>query len=907
MRQRLFFVFLLTIGIGVALGWPTLAAQSTATEDLLSIRAAARIHRPIDDTERVVLPGNHPKFARPELATGAVSPDTRLERMILVLSPAPHQKQALVSLLAAQQDPSANEYHRWLTPDEFGLRFGVDDADLRQVTAWLGDHGFTVESVSSSRNNVVFSGSASQVQAAFHTAMNHYQVAGQSHAANANDPEIPAALAGIVEGVVSLHDFRTRPVHSARRVVPLYTNAGGHYLSPADFATIYDLGTLYQQYTDGTGQSIAVVGRSNLVLSDVRQFRSAFGLPARDPVVLLNGRDPGTAASDDFKEATLDVEWAGAVAKNASIQFVTTASTNVTDGIYLSAQFAVDHDLAPVLSMSYGLCESSLGNAENTFVSNLWQQAAAQGITVVVSSGDSGAAGCDSVDAPSATKGRAVNGLCSTPYNTCVGGTQFDDTDAGSLYWNGVNDASGSSARSYIPERTWNESGGSGLWSSGGGASTLYAKPSWQTSAGVPPDGMRDVPDVSLAAAGHTAYLVFVNGNKYGFSGTSAATPAFAALMALVNQSSNSRQGNVNAALYRLAAQQQAGMGSAVFHDIVAGNNSVPGLTGFQASAGYDRATGLGSVDAFELVTHWNESNVVPNFTLSASATSIALQSGGQASSRITITGNSTFSSSVQLAVSGVPAGMFVSFAPAVLAAPGSGASSLLVSVSPQVVPGTYPLIVTATGAGVSHSVTLTVQISSFSVTLSGNNVALSPGGTTILTFSIAGQARFHTPVALSIAGLPAGVTYSVRPAGVVLANDHTGLLVFAASATAPLGSRTVLLTAFAGGVFQTIPLLIQVNATSTLRLPAPVTILIRDSARTLPVSTPEMPLPREHKLIGSLAGAKVTFSPPLLLPPCSSADKTLPPSSSALLGSDACTEAEADTLESLPVQPVPQ
>ncbi len=787
---------------------PRLCAQSSATEDLLSIRPAARIQRPIDDTERVSLPGNHPTFARPEFATGAVSADTQLERMILVLSPAPEQKKALVSLLAAQQDPSSSEYHRWLTPEEVGLRFGVDDADLQQVTAWLGYHGFTVELVSSSRNSLVFSGSASQVQAAFHTPIRRYQVAGQSHLANANDPQIPAALAGIVQGVVSLHDLRTRPLHTARQLDPLYTNAGGHYLSPADFATIYDLGPLYQQYTDGTGQSIAVVGRSNLHLSDVRQFRSAFGLPARDPVVLLNGRDPGTADRDDLNEATLDVEWAGAVAKNAGIEFVTTASTNVTDGVYLSAQFAVDHNLAPVLSMSYGLCESSLGSAETTFLNNLWQQAAAQGITVVVSSGDSGAAGCDPATAASATKGLAVNGLCSTPYSTCVGGTQFDDTEAASLYWSGVNDATGNSARSYIPERAWNEAGGSGLWSSGGGASAIYAKPSWQTSAGVPADGKRDVPDVSLAAAGHTAYLVFVNGNKYGFSGTSAAAPAFAALMGLVNQSSHSRQGNVNPALYRLAAQQLAGTGPAVFHDIVAGDNSVPGLTGFQASAGYDRATGLGSVDAFELVTHWSESNAVPaltlslstqtlnliagsttdltlttsvsggfdlpvafsfstlpmgvnasfspaglsapgagssalhftsstlavpgtfsvvltassavqtrsitlvltvlpapNFSLSAASTSIDLQSGGQASSRIAIAGNSTFSSSVQFAVTGAPAGMFVSFAPAVLAAPGTGNSTVFVSVSSRVAPGTYPLLVTATGAGVSHSI----------------------------------------------------------------------------------------------------------------------------------------------------------------------------------------------------------
>jgi subtilase family serine protease len=149
------------------------------------------------------------------------------------------------------------------------------------------------------------------------------------------------------------------------------------------------------------------------------------------------------------------------------------------------------------MSMSFGLCEAALGSSGNNFINSLWQQAAAEGITVFVSSGDSGAAGCDSSGAPSGTHGRGINGLCSSPYSVCVGGTQFDDTGNPSLYWSSFNSSgTQASAQSYIPEKVWNESGNSGLWSGGGGVSTVYSKPSWQTGTGVPSDNKRDVPDV---------------------------------------------------------------------------------------------------------------------------------------------------------------------------------------------------------------------------------------------------------------------------------------------------------------------------------------------------------------------------------------------------------------------------
>jgi subtilase family serine protease len=273
-----------------------------------------------------------------------------------------------------------------------------------------------VDEVTAGRSAVVFSGTAEQVESAFHTQIRTYQVAGKLYHANASNPEIPAALASVVGGVVSLHDFRSEPSHAPVRIAsPEMTYGGGHYLAPADFATIYDLTPVYQQALTGSGEAIAIAGRSNIYMSDVAQFRSVFGLPANNPQIIITGANPGVANSDDETEADLDVEWAGAVAKSATIDFVVSASTNSSDGVALSAQYIVNHNLAPVMSTSFGLCEAALGSSGNNFYNSLWEQAAAQGITVFVSAGDSGAAGCDSSSATTATRGRGVNGICSSP------------------------------------------------------------------------------------------------------------------------------------------------------------------------------------------------------------------------------------------------------------------------------------------------------------------------------------------------------------------------------------------------------------------------------------------------------------------------------------------------------------
>jgi len=711
----------------------------------VAAQARDRITRPVDNQARVVRAGNIHPMARPEFDGGRVAADTRLERMILVLQSDPAQQPALESLLAAQQNPNSPQYRQWLTPEEFGRRFGVSDADLAQVVQWLEDQGFTVEPVPAGHNQIVFSGTAAQVSSAFQTEIHEYRVNGATRHANVSNPSIPAALSGVIGGVVTLHDFQSTPMHAhlAPAAAPQYTGGSSHYMAPADFSTIYNLAPLYGSSTDGTGQSIAIVARTNIKMSDVTTFRTMFGLPANNPTVVLNGPDPGIVSSGEQGEAELDSEWSGAVAKGAAIQLVVSGSTNTTDGVDLSAQYIVNHNLAPVVSLSFGACEQAMGTAENQFWNGLWQQAAAQGMSVFVSSGDSGAAGCD-VSSNSTGTGRAVNGLCSSPYSTCVGGTEFNDTANPAQYWSASNSSTYGSALSYIPEVAWNESGtngGSGLWSSGGGASSVYAKPAWQIGPGVPADGRRDVPDVSLSAATHDGYLLSLNGQLYAAGGTSASAPSFAGLMALVIQRQGARQGNANPVLYTLASNQSSG-GAAVFHDVISGNNSVPGVTGYNAGAGYDLVTGLGSVDANQLVNNWNGgSTPIPSFSLSAPA-SAALTSGANTTVGVTVSVTGGFNSAVALTLSSLPAGLTASFSPASLAAPGSGSSTLTLTPGATLASGTYNLTIMATGGGLTKTAPLAVTLApkcTFSLNPTSANVSGSASSSSVAVAATSG------------------------------------------------------------------------------------------------------------------------------------------------------------------------
>jgi subtilase family serine protease len=548
---------------------------------------------------------------------GPVDAETRLDRMILELQPSATQQAELDLLVEEQQDAASPLYHQWLKPAEYGARFGASVSQLQQITAWLTAHGFAIDEIAANNRLIVFSGTAAQVEETFHTTIHRYNVDGEEHIANAGNPQIPAALAGVVGGVVSLHNFRrTSAISSLRKLnsKPLagphaeYSAGASHYMFPQDFATIYDLNTLYTEGTNGAGASIAIAGRSNINLSDVASFRATSGLAANAPTVLVPATDPGLVGGDQ-DEATLDVEWSGAVAPSVEVKLVVEASTATSDGVDLAAQYIVNHATAPVVSVSYGSCEQAMSSAEQAFYSSLWQQAASQGMSVFVAAGDAGAAGCNT-GAEAMGAGSGVNGLCSSPYSTCVGGTEFNEGTDYAAYWAAANAAGNASALSYIPEKVWNESGangGCGLWASGGGVSTLYPQPSWQkgvgaTSAAQDAGGMRMVPDVAMSAADHDGYVIYENGTYWVIAGTSASSPSFAGIMALVvEKQGRTGQGSANPGLYALANTARN-----PFHATPSGDNTVPGVTGFTASGGtYNLATGLGSVDGAVLVGAW--------------------------------------------------------------------------------------------------------------------------------------------------------------------------------------------------------------------------------------------------------------------------------------------------------------
>jgi subtilase family serine protease len=678
------------------------------------------ITQPVDETNLTVLRGNTHPLARPEFDRGAAPPSLPTQRMLLVLKRGAQQESALEQLLDEQQDKSSPNYHAWLAPEQFGQQFGPADEDIQTITSWLQSHGLQVARVANGRSVIEFSGIAAQVKEAFHTEIHHYVVDGEEHWANASDPQIPTALIPVVAGTLTLHNFPRTPMYhlaglfsrekATGKIQPVksfITFPGGcdrdnncYALGPSDFATIYNVLPLWNAAptpVDGTGQTIAIVGESNINIQDVRDFRAFFGLPANDPQIILDGPDPGLRP--DETEADLDVQWSGAVAKGATIKLVLSATTFTTLGVDLSAQYIVDNNVAPIVSESYGECELFIGTAGNQFYKQLWQQAAAQGITAFLSSGDQGSAVCDRrfEAAPQPAQfGLQVSGFSSTPYNISVGGTDFNDLLNPTQFWSTINNSTTqASAKGYIPEVTWNDSCTNAIFSSvgftgtpeqncnnpqlapfvsatggSGGKSSCttsdglnpstcsggYAKPSFQTGPGVPNDLKRDVPDVSLFASngfeGNFYIICEADSNPgatscdpnagfsdfVGIGGTSASSPAFAGIMALVEQQTGSRQGNANYVFYKLAAQnscasKSAPAASCVFYDVTGGTIAMPCaagsptcttktagdafgvLSGFSAGAGYDQATGLGSVNANNLVKSWSSVKFTPSTT----------------------------------------------------------------------------------------------------------------------------------------------------------------------------------------------------------------------------------------------------------------------------------------------------
>ena len=615
-----YFCALAVVAVAMQFSSPLLAQETSAWPAVVPQVSIAQplITQPVDEGQLTVLKGNTHRLARPAFDLGTAPATLPMQRMLLVLKRSPQQEAALRKLLDEQQSKGSPNYHKWLTPTQFGQQFGPSDSDMQTITLWLQSHGFQVESTKG-RSVLEFSGSASQVKEAFHTTIHKYIVKGEQHWANASDPSIPTALTPAVAGVLTLHNFLKKPqIHFSPQPVAAKLVSPGpgkkpqvtfpaqngqpttYALAPQDFATIYNIYPVYNESTgviDGNGTSIAVVGRSNLYNSGadvIDFFYDAIGaaLQYGEPTfnIILDGPDPGDLGGGEEAEATLDSTWSAALAPGTTVDLVVSASTNTTDGIDLSELYIVENNLADIMTESFGTCEYYSTDSQVAGVNAVAEQAAAQGITYFVSAGDDGAEGCDDQDSETVATGPlSVNVLASTPFTVAVGGTQFNEDGDPTKYWSS-NPPVTASAISYIPEDVWNASclstacgSNAGIWAgsggvssgnvlSGGGTFSGFPKPVWQTGFG---DGHRDVPDVALTSAGHDPYLLCLEGSclpdssgnfyVYFVWGTSAAAPSFASIMALVDQqmatlnpTQGPRQGQADYVLYPLAAAQEA-------------------------------------------------------------------------------------------------------------------------------------------------------------------------------------------------------------------------------------------------------------------------------------------------------------------------------------------------------------
>jgi len=671
------------------------------------------IKQPIDEHNLATLAGN----VRPEAIAandrGLVPDSMPIEHMLLQLKRSPQQEHVAEAFVDQLHNPQSPNYHKWLTAAEFGQRFGLPQADLNKIQAWLESHGFRV-SVYPSGMLMDVSGTAGQVREAFHTEIHNLSVNGTQHIANMSNPRIPAVLEPAVAGVVSLHNFWPKPMYTPRGDYTTVLGGFVYYLVvPGDLAVIYNLNPLFINGLSGTGQTVVVVEDSDIYTSsDWTDFRSTFGLSRFTTGSLVSANpggctDPGVNGDDI--EAEIDAEYAGSAAPGATIEVASCADTETTFGGLIAITNILNATGTPpsVMSMSYGECEAYNGASANAAFNSTFQQAVMEGVSVFVSSGDATAAGCDR-DALTSTHGIGITGWGGTPYNVSVGGTDFADSYLGlnSEYWNSTNTKYDASALSYIPEIPWNDTCGSILLSkyfgyaapfgvngfcnssigqdflgttggSGGpsacatgtpaiagvadGTCQGYPKPSWQTGViGIPNDGVRDTPDVSLFASngfwGHFYPVCYSDPfgggvscagapNTWpGYGGTSFSSPIMAGIQAIVNEANGGAQGNPNYVYYKLAATEYGAHGnskckssegknaasSCIFYDDAMGDMDVPctegisancykpsGLYGvlstshtafdpaYASAVGWDFATGIGSVNAKNLVQQW--------------------------------------------------------------------------------------------------------------------------------------------------------------------------------------------------------------------------------------------------------------------------------------------------------------
>jgi subtilase family serine protease len=799
----------------------------------------SRITQDIDVSQMQVLPNHHPQWANPANEVGAVPADLKLGPLTMVLARSAEQEQAFIQLVADQQNPASPEYHRWLTPEQVGARFGLSQADIDSVSGWLTSQGLQVNWVSSSRMLINFSGAAADMNRAFQTGFRTYKVNGEQRISVSSDPMIPQALTPVVKAVRGLYTVDERPQHQARTVqldAPQNTSlSGSHYIAPADFATIYDL----PSGLNGAGVTIGIVGESRTNFADFDIFRqrtlSTFPNPTEIVPTAYGGVDPGPALTSPpaagvstgaQMEATLDVTRSGSVAPGAQILLVT--ATAASGGVDVDAEYLVDSTPVPaqVMSISFGSCELDAGLASTTFWETLLQQGASEGISTFVSSGDSGASGCDAHGGPPPANPQAnsINHICASGYATCVGGSEFNDLANPSQYWSSSNGAGLLSALSYIPEGGWNDPISSSstmeVLSSGGGVSIYATTPSWQGGAGVPAGRSgRYTPDISFSGSCHDAYFVCfaasagtcITGSNGTFSfegvcGTSASAPSMAGITALLNQKLGTAQGSINQALYATAAASPA-----VLHDITVAssgvtdcdintpsmcNNSIPspttltgGQAGYLVGNGYDEVTGLGSLDVSAFFSKYI-TRFVPSLALTPSASSITVAqpltvgvSVGSISGLATPTGSVTLTS-----------GSYNSGATALNS---SGNANINISAG-ALASGTDTLTATYTPdssssalyASAANTTSVTVVPPSFQI--SGSSVTVSKGtaGTSTITVTPSGGFTGNVTLTAAITSSPSGAQYlptlsfgSTSPVSITGATAQTATLTISTTA----------------------------------------------------------------------------------------------------------------------------
>jgi subtilase family serine protease len=791
---------------------------------------------------------------------GPAPGELQLESLSLRFRMTAAQSAALTRLLADQQTPSSPRYHRWLTPEQFADQFGLSAADIASVCAWLQAHGLEVTGAARSRTFVSFSGTVDQVNQAFGLSLHTVSYQGEQHIANLTDPVLPAALADVVLSVNGLNDFRLKPrgVHRQLPAQPAFNGGSiyGNLIAPGDFYTIYDVKPLLASSIDGSGVKIAVLGQVAISNSDVSAFRSAAGLSTSNlPTTITYGRAPaaptsnGSPSFDDLDESQLDVEWAGAVAPSATVLFV-----NGEDVFANALTGAIDNDIAPIITVSYGACEAENGNSFLTQYNMIFEQANAQGQTINGPAGDSGATDCES-STTYATHGLAVDFPASSPYVTGVGGTEFDE--GGGTYWNSSDGANAGSALSYIPEQPWNEffqaSANGQIYglqdgAGGGGASKFFAKPAWQIGSGVPADSARDVPDIAFsAAANHDGYLICTQGScTNGFAdsrgdytvigGTSVSTPSFAGVLALLEQKIQAKVGNANPVLYGLANSSYF---STVFHDVTSGTNAAPcqvGATGcepgdagyhapntlacpanscsgtiaystigYTAGAGYDLTTGWGSIDVANLVADWllvlpagtTPTNIASTTTVSASSTQLTI--GTAVTISVTVASGSsavtsTPTGTVQLLVDGADSGSAVTLA--------GGAASFPAYSTTSLAAGAHVFSVQYSGDGkfASSSGSVTVNVSAaatgdFSLSPTTASVtAISGSSAPGITFTVGSLNGFAGNVNFTIGSIsplvPLSQSFSINP--VTVTANTAGTTVLTLTAAAPASASAV-------------------------------------------------------------------------------------------------------------------